>query len=1331
MRSPLQPQKREPRRVKRALLSLLLPAALLAAPLAARAADCQFGVPIIADGSCTIPAGVTNVTIIAVGGGGAGASASNGAGFSPAVTANNSGNGGAGAQIVATMTVKTNDTINYTVGQGGTCGNDANISSSIAATIAAGNGVGGQGGGATWVSTNEATDTLIAGGGGGGGAADTIRFNAGTPPAGQPGTNAGTTLASTCVTPPEAATGGLSSYDATLKGGNGSAIADGGGGGGSPAGNYGGSGTDVLLGTPATGYPGGTGGASCLQTGADALTVVSTATGAAGGTGETQTGITGGGGGTTQSTIDCTDGGNGYVILLSGSAPAAPDLLPAITVTPPNPNAGSSAGRGTGTAPATAIGNTVNSDINLTGGCTASTLTVYNVGGGSSSSAAQVEVDLPAGLVLGSSSTGSPVLPAGCTANATNTGFTCDTPVQGLVSGGSSAPVNFQVCVPSSGTSPTAAVPLTATTTDATDTNTSNNVAVVTIEAPPTTPDLAPTLTLATTTLTPGTPTTATLIVDNLSSVGGGTGTGDSTTATLTVTMPDGVFATALPTGGTTGVTCTVTGGSAPLITQFTCTLPTVALDDSVAVGDFPVVAPNPLPAPAAISTNVTATGDTDSGNDNDSVTVNTTSSGSCGPDLLSAWTVGNSVQLASGNSQAYQLTVTNQGTCASTATATETITIPANTTLDTSKLPTTGCSFVLPTSTTAGSITCTVPVLQPGDNENIPFTLTANVTIPANTPITPTLTQPTPDLKPGNDQTTPLLINPPWPDLTPTVTVSPTLTAGQNTTATLTVANINTTNGGKADSTGGTVTVTLPDGVYAVTVPTGCTVTGGTLPLATAFSCTLPAITLGGSDNVGNFTIIAPNNLPAAETITATVTAQPGDVYLANDTTPATVNTAASGTCGFDLVSAWTVGNSGTLNSGQSGNYQLTVTNQGSCPSTARQVTITIPANTTLDTSKLPTGCSFVLPTSTTAGSITCTVPALTPGGDENIPFTLTATGTIPANTPITPLVTTDTNDLNPDNDTTQPLYLNPQLPDLTPTVTVSPTLTAGQNTTATLTVANINTTNGGKADSTGGTVTVTLPDGVYAVTVPTGCTVTGGTLPLATAFSCTLPAITLGGSDNLGNFTIIVPNNLPAAETITATVTAQPGDVYLANDTTPATVDTVTRGSTCGPDMVTRWTKGASSTLTIGASGDYQLTVTNQGTCASTTGTTVTITVPVNTTISNIPATCTTVVQPTAAIVGSITCTVPVLTPGGDVNIPFTLTAIDTVPANSPITPALTSLSNDLNTGNDNTTLLLLNPTSTGVAAVPTLGELGLALLALLLAAGAALRLRREPQA
>lgn len=119
-----------------------------------------------ANGTFTVPAGVTNMSVTVVGGGGSGSSGSQSAGTGQTNTQPGGGGGGGGGGIRRSMAVTPGDTITFVLGAGG-----------VTATAATGtqtngaNGVAGNfGGNSTMASTGTTAWTLLAAGGSGGAA---------------------------------------------------------------------------------------------------------------------------------------------------------------------------------------------------------------------------------------------------------------------------------------------------------------------------------------------------------------------------------------------------------------------------------------------------------------------------------------------------------------------------------------------------------------------------------------------------------------------------------------------------------------------------------------------------------------------------------------------------------------------------------------------------------------------------------------------------------------------------------------------------------------------------------------------------------------------------------------------------------------------------------------------------------------------------------------------------------------------------------------------------------------------------------------------------------
>lgn len=221
----------------------------------------------------TVPAGVTAVQIVAIGGGGGGGGMWGTHDGAP---------GGAGATVTSALSVSAGQVLDLIVGGGGDAG---------ASGPASGGGwtcgAGGGGGGSTGVDAG-ATDQIIAGGGGGGGSCNNQTGGG----SGGTSTGAGSASASNGAT-----TGGGGGSAGTGGAGGSDGMGDNGGSG--AAGNGGGGGTGGSNGTT---YPGGAGGSSAGTGDGGSDTLNSSGGGGGGGYGGGGSGLMGTGGGAGGST---------------------------------------------------------------------------------------------------------------------------------------------------------------------------------------------------------------------------------------------------------------------------------------------------------------------------------------------------------------------------------------------------------------------------------------------------------------------------------------------------------------------------------------------------------------------------------------------------------------------------------------------------------------------------------------------------------------------------------------------------------------------------------------------------------------------------------------------------------------------------------------------------------------------------------------------------------------------------------------------------------------------------------------------------------------------
>jgi uncharacterized repeat protein (TIGR01451 family) len=823
------------------------------------------------------------------------------------------------------------------------------------------------------------------------------------------------------------------------------------------------------------------------------------------------------------------------------------------------------------------------------------TLTVTNNGTAATSAAATVTDVIPGDLVIGT-------LPAGCT--RTGQTVTCSIPA-GLASGAS---VSFVIPV-----TPTAA---------AIGMNLSNTASVTGGGDPScpgqphcssttTTPVDAPALSIEKTAsgsnFVVGVPASYTLTVTN-------TGTAATTAAaTITDNVPNTLTLGAMPAG------CTAAGNTV------TCTIPAGLATGAPVSFVIPVT-----PTAAANGQTLTNTASITGGGDPTCPAAARCSDTTTTPVQAPRLTI---VKSASGNfvvgvPGSYTLTVTNNGTAATTAVTTITDNVPATLTLG--ALPA-GCTA------TGNAVTCTIPAgLATGTPVSfvIPVTPTpaANGQTLSNTA---TITGGGDPGCPGDASCTSTTTTPvDAPALTIVKTASAAnFVVGIPASYTLTVTN----NGTAATTAAATISDTVPANLTIGTPPAGCTVAGQTV------TCTIAAGLATGAS--ANFTIpVTPLPAASGQTLSNTATVSGGG----DPTCPAATRCTSTVTTPVQApqLTITKTANPTNFVVGVAATYTLSVENTGTAATTATAaVSDTLPANLTPGT--MPAGCTI-------AGQVvTCTIPAsLAPGATASFAIPVTATpaaiGTTLTNTatvsgggdPTCPGATHCSSTI------TTPVQA-PRL-DVTKTPSTS-TLTVGVPATYTITVTN----SGAAATTATATISDTVPATLALGAMPAGCTAAGQVV------TCTIPAGLAAGAST--SFTLPV-TPLPAAngQTVVNTATVSGG----GDPTCPA--DAHCTGTATTPVVAPRLdlTKTANpTTFVVGVPANYVLTATNNGTAATTAAATITDTLPANLTPGTMPAGCT--------IAGStVTCTIPAgLAVGANASftIPVTATA---AAANSTLT-------------------------------------------------------------
>jgi hypothetical protein len=277
---------------------------------------------------------------------------------------------------------------------------------------------------------------------------------------------------------------------------------------------------------------------------------------------------------------------------------------------------------------------------------------------------------------------------------------------------------------------------------------------------------------------------------------------------------------------------------------------------------------------------------------------------------------------------------------------------------------------------------------------------------------------------------------------------------------------------------------------------------------------------------------------------------------------------------------------------------------------------------------------------------------------------------------------------------------------PDLWPTLDLT-SLSVNVVTDVTLTVQNAN-----QAASAATVVTLTLPPGVNLVSPPSGCTAT------SSSFTCPVPALDKSGSESF-KFQIIAPTPIDK-QPLLVEVESVDGEINTTNNELKLEI------SAPGyPDLAIQIF--GPGNLVVNSPATYRAVVTNVGNMESDNGT-VEITLPDGTKLdpSLLPSDCTAISDT------RFTCTLAAIAQGKSVTIPFTLTATETF-SDQPIKADVAGVSGERSVDMDNNSDAMdISAALTGAMdapqPVPTLAELALALLALMVAGGAAARLRRE---
>jgi uncharacterized repeat protein (TIGR01451 family) len=403
-------------------------------------------------------------------------------------------------------------------------------------------------------------------------------------------------------------------------------------------------------------------------------------------------------------------------------------------------------------------------------------------------------------------------------------------------------------------------------------------------------------------------------------------------------------------------------------------------------------------------------------------------------------------------------------------------------------------------------------------------------------------------------------------------------VTAGEHLTYTLTAFN-----DGPADADDVVVTDDIPPGTSFVSADNGGTLSSGTV------TWNLGTIASGASVNMTLVVAIDPGRTAdlsnTAEIDSSTEDPTPGNN---SDTETTDVDTSADvSIVKTDSVDPVAVGDQLV--------YTLTVENDG--PSSAEDVEVTdpIPAGVSVNSISPSTGsCAEA------AGTVTCDLGTLAPG--ETVTITITTTPGVPSGSTLsnTATVTSSTSDPTPGNDEDAEDTDVASPADLAITkVDGTDPVTAGEHLTYTITV-----TNNGPHAATDVVATDDVPAGTSFVSATGGGTESGGTV------TWNIGNLANGASTSF-ELTVLVDPDRTADLANTASVTGSTADPDPSNGDDTELTAIVTEA-----DLSLAKTDGG-TTVALGVSTTYTLTLTNDGPSTVPAGAVVTDDAPTGTTI------------------------------------------------------------------------------------------------------------------
>jgi uncharacterized repeat protein (TIGR01451 family) len=685
----------------------------------------------------------------------------------------------------------------------------------------------------------------------------------------------------------------------------------------------------------------------------------------------------------------------------------------------------------------------------------------------------------------------------------------------------------------------------TATASEATDPDTSNNSASVTLDASP----------VADLSLTKQ-DMTAPVAGNNFDYKFTVTNNGPSNVAsyTLTDTLPaDLTYVSASPAicGGSSDQNVSCAGGALASGASVEITL-TVNVDAGYGGGDLINTATVAVPA-----------GTTDPNAANNSSTNNTS------VDLSTDLTISKSHagDFIAGDNNTFTINVTNNGPSNAPSGS---ITVTDTLDEDFAFVSATGTNWAC--THTNGTVTCTynAALTASATSSNITLTVLVDPIVKGSTTNVATVAGTTPDPNTTNNSSTDNITIVAEADLAITKDhVGTTFTASQEEQYTFSVVN----NGPSADAPSYTITDTLPAGLTFVSASGDATCSA----VGQDITCTGGGIGVGDPDQVTTVTVAVDAAATGSFNNSATVTPDPSvtDPTPGNNTDSDTVNVTPNA----DLAIVKT--HTGDLTAGDNEDYTIQVTNNGPTDVASFTVTDTLDANLT-----------FVSGTGATCNAVgqdvTCTGGALTNGNTANITLTVTVASTATGGSTISNTadvaVPAGMNDPTPGNNTSTANNAVDTSADLSITKSHTGNFSIGSSGTFTITA-----TNNGPSDASTATITDVLPDGftyVDATSAEADCSNSGQTVTCLVG-----PAFSNGEVVDITLEVAVDADVTASSLDNTATVSSATSDPDSANNTD---TDTVTLDP-AEADLET--TKTLQGTMTAGETATYRFEITNNG--------------------------------------------------------------------------------------------------------------------------------------